>query len=538
MSGMLSRPRALAALRALGRSLEGVSVVDVRDQVSNDLYQSLLHHFGSLDEARIAAGVGRPKPKNKRWTKEAVVAGLHRARRAGIRLTHQGLIAAGLRGLANAAGAYCGGLPRARKLAGLADPGSTVIERLAWDEDTVVSDIRALHRGRKSLAYTKAPSKLVNAAARRFGTWRGAVEAAGLDYDRVRLVREPYDQEELLSIMRDIHTHAPETTLAELHDHLANEAWKREFGSIEDAARAAGLHDWPVRVLGPLLEADGVIAAIRAAHRNGRSLASSHVDSEDSHLHKSALRRFGSWHDALIAAGLPAPAIQKATGLRRTWTKTAIRDALRSRRRSGKSMSPSVLREEDPPLYQAAKSHLGYDAEMAIREWGAPRLQTTWTKQAVIEALRENRGERVRAAVGLAAVNLFGSMIAARKAATVPILRTMWTDQRVIDEIRALDGERPSGTLVSIAQRRFGSWRAALEAAGGVPQTRRWDAASLTQALRARIEKHEPLDGTTVRREDPSLFFAVEHRFGDYDRLVAKFVDSGRLPERGQRRRA
>ena len=201
-------------------------------------------------------------------------------------------------------------------------------------------------------------------------------------------------------------------------------------------------------------------------------------------------------------------------------------------------MSPSVMREEDLPLYQAAKSHLGYDADMAIRDWGAPRLQTTWTKQAVIEALRASRGKPPRAAVQLAAVNLFGSMIAAREAAKVPILRTVWTDQRVIVEIRALDGERPSRTLVSIAQRRFGSWRTALEAGGGVAQTRRWDAASITRALQARIDKQRPHEGTTVRREDPSLFFAVEHRFGNFDRLVRRFVGSGRLPERGQRRRA
>ena len=78
-------------------------------------------------------------------------------------------------------------------------------------------------------------------------------------------------------------------------------------------------------------------------------------------------------------------------------------------------MSPSALRGEDPALYEAAKSHLGYDAEMAIREWGAPRLVTTWTKQGVIGALRECRDAPPRAAVRLAAVKLFGSMIAARK---------------------------------------------------------------------------------------------------------------------------
>jgi hypothetical protein len=538
---MLSRPRALAELRALGRALEEVSAVDVREHVSNTLYLSLLHHFGSLDQARTAAGVAAPEPKNKRWDQETVIAELRRAHRARVRLTHQGLIKAGLRGLSNAARQYCGGLPQARKLAGLPEPPPTIIERLAWDEDTIISDIRALHREGKSLARTKAPSKLVNAAVYRFGTWQGALECAGFDYDRVRLVREPYGRDELLEILRDIHARAPETTLATLHDHHANEAWKREFGTIEDAARAAGLRDWPVRELGPLMDADEVIRAIRALHRSGRSLASSHVCDDDSHLHNSALRRFGTWHDALIATGLPAPAIRKAMELRREWTKTSIRDALRARRRAGKSMNPSAIREDDDGLYQAAKYHLGYNAEMAIREWGAPRLQTRWTKKAVIEALRASPDEKPRGAIGMAAIELFGSMITARKVARVPILRTVWTDQRVIDEIRKLDRSlRPSGTLLSIAQRRFGTWRAALEAAGVEPLTRKWDASSIAQALKQRFNKKQPLDGTTVRRQDPSLFAAVRHRFGKFDRAVESFVRSGRLPEssRPNRRRA
>jgi hypothetical protein len=125
---MLSRQRALAELRALGRVLEEVSAVDVRERVSNHLYHSLLHHFGSLDEARLAAGVAAPQPKNKRWDQETVVGELRRAHRAGVRLTHQGLIRADLRGLSNAARQYCGGLPQARKLAGLAEPPPTIIE--------------------------------------------------------------------------------------------------------------------------------------------------------------------------------------------------------------------------------------------------------------------------------------------------------------------------------------------------------------------------------------------------------------------------
>src|SRR5207248_220461 len=123
-----------------------------------------------------------------------------------------------------------------------------------------------------------APPKLVNAAQYYFGGWRDAVEAAGFDYARVRLVREPYQRAELLEMLRGLARKTPKMTLAELHDHTAAEAWKREFGSIEDAARAAGLEDWPVRLLRPLMSHDETIAAIHERLRAKQSLTSWDVE--------------------------------------------------------------------------------------------------------------------------------------------------------------------------------------------------------------------------------------------------------------------
>lgn len=367
-------------------------------------------------------------------------------------MTNKGLLKAGARGLTNAARQLFGGLPRARRQARIPDPPPTIIERRAWDEETVIAEILELYRAGKPLAASKAPPKLVNAGKYRFGSWQGAIETAGLDYERVRLLRPPYTRAELISILRALAKKRPQATLAELWHHRAIEAWKREFGSVEAAARAAGLHNWPRRKLGPLMSREQVTSALRSRYRDGRSLHGADVAREDPHLYKSAVRRFSSWRAAVVGR-LPSRA---RTQLRVHWTKTTVIEALRSRKRAGKSMNPAHVRRDDPSLYDAAKRRLGYNAEVATRDWGAPKLYTKWTKASVLRALRDShkRGEPARPGLLLAAQNLFGSVIAAREAAGLPLLRTVWSDKRVIDEIRALGEAKADVNLVSIAQRR------------------------------------------------------------------------------------
>jgi hypothetical protein len=528
---VLSKRRALDELRALGRKLKVVRSVDVQQRGSNELYTSLLRHFGSLKAARAAAAVDAPLPHNLRWTRDKVIVELQRLHRRGVRLTNKGLAKAGARGLTNAARSWCGGLPRARRLARVPEPPPTIIERRSWDEETVIAEILELYRAGESLASTKAPPKLVCAGVYWFGGWRDAVETAGLDYDRVRLLRSPYTRDELIEMLRALARRRPQASLRDLWDHRANEAWKREFGSVEAAARAAGLRGWPQRKLRPPLSRKQIGSALRKRYREGRTLQAAAVAREHPHLYTSAVRRFGSWRAALIGR-LPARAQAQ---LRKHWTKAKVLRELRTRKRAGKSMNASHIRRDDLSLYVAAKRLLGYNAAVAHRDWGATKLQTRWTKPAVLRALRDShkRGEPASPAVMLAAHNLFGSMIGARQAARLPLLRTVWTDRRVLDEIRALAGKRPSTTLVSTAQRRFGSWRAALQAAGVSAKVRsRWEPATLTAAVQEHARRGLVLDSTTVRRENQSLYDALRNRYGRarVDAVLARFAKTGRLP--------
>lgn len=59
-----------------------------------------------------------------------------------------------------------------------------------WTRKRVIAEIRRRHRRGQSLRRHKVPHALHDAGWRLFGTWRTAIEKAGLNYDKIRLLRQ------------------------------------------------------------------------------------------------------------------------------------------------------------------------------------------------------------------------------------------------------------------------------------------------------------------------------------------------------------
>jgi hypothetical protein len=110
----------------------------------------------------------------------------------------------------------------------------------------VVSEILELHARGASVAYSKVPSALTSAAARCLGGWQSAIEAAGLNYDEVRLQRAPYTPEEITSLLQRLAEARPRMLWGELYEHAATEAMARCFGSVRAAVQASGVVGWPL----------------------------------------------------------------------------------------------------------------------------------------------------------------------------------------------------------------------------------------------------------------------------------------------------
>ncbi len=176
-----------------------------------------------------------------------------------------------------------------------------------WNKDAIALEILRLYTAGQALSYgevQKGNLRLLRAATRHFGSWKAAIEFAGLDYDRIRRYQ----------------------------------VWTEER----------------------------IVERIRQHHRAGRDLSWRHVSTTlDPSLAAAAIRphRFGSWERALEAAGLEYSEIRR----HRAWDGPSVLDELRRRHGAGESLRVSDVMEEEPALVAAARRHFDgwYEAVLA-----------------------------------------------------------------------------------------------------------------------------------------------------------------------------
>ena len=283
------------------------------------------------------------------------------------------------------------------------------------------------------------------------------------------------------------------------------------FGSWQAAIEAAGLpkyvRSWIKR---------STIEAIRALQREGVPL--DRIWKEDPTLYHTAKRYFGTWRNALLAAGLPCH--------RQTWSRRRVLDEIQDRRRRGESVAE--MRSWNA-LAAAAKLYFG--------TWGAALLAAgvpytrprRWTKHMVLEQIRDRhqRGlplvsscREVRP-LSQAGNRLFGSWNLALVAAGVPTNHRQWSKERVIQEIQHHYGHNlgtpcRDDALKAAATRLFGSWTNAKSAAGALSARER-SRQRIIQAIQDRYVKGEPVESL---REDPKLALAAKRAFGSWGKAL------------------
>ena len=219
---LISKEAALAQLRELGR---GGRVVKLRD-VPHPLFLALRVHFGTLAAARRAAGVMPVLPR-RRWSTDRVINELRALDRRDVAMRAVDIQEAGTPGLLFGLYKYIGSMKRACRLARVPIPARRFFGEL-WDEDSVIEAIQATHREGKSVAMSKVSPRLYNAGCKYFGTWREAVETAGLDYDKVRLVREAYTKKEVLALLRRLAKKHPKMAMFEANRHPHGRCGERQ----------------------------------------------------------------------------------------------------------------------------------------------------------------------------------------------------------------------------------------------------------------------------------------------------------------------
>lgn len=209
-----------------------------------------------------------------------------------------------------------------------------------WSKDLIAAEIRRLYRAGVDLNYTavaKEQVALLRAATRYFGSWRGAVEYAGLDYEEIRRYRI-WDRERIVQRIRELHAQGADLSWrhvsTQLDPQLAAAATRwQHFGSWSNAIAAAGLDYQKIRRY-RAWDGPQITRELQALHAQGVDLSARSMERRDLALITAARRRFDSWERALAVAGLDYQHIALRVPRRR-----------RSRGRKGAPEGPGVDRD-------------------------------------------------------------------------------------------------------------------------------------------------------------------------------------------------
>jgi hypothetical protein len=178
--------------------------------------------------------------------------------------------------------------------------GTQLIEH--WGRRSVISEIKRRYQaGEPSCTKGFGDPKLAKAAWRIFGSWSKAVEAAGLS-DQIIVPKPPryWNENDVIALIRKYHLEGHSFSMMITWKKSLLDAANRFFGSWSNAVHAAGF-EMPNRKW----SRDVVVAEIQARINSERSLST--YDTDNINLVAAGRRYFGSWKNAIKAAGVKNP---------------------------------------------------------------------------------------------------------------------------------------------------------------------------------------------------------------------------------------
>jgi len=131
---------------------------------------------------------------------------------------------------------------------------------------------------------------------------------------------------------------------------------KRYFGSWKAAIQAAGLDYKEIRSR-RFWNKDRIVQRILELYEQGEKLVWSNIDRTHPDLYRAARRKenFGSWRHALAAAGLSYPEARSAA----SWTRAEAVEAFRNVLTYRRDMNPEKMARDHPTLWQTLLQYFG-----------------------------------------------------------------------------------------------------------------------------------------------------------------------------------
>ncbi len=229
---------------------------------------------------------------------------------------------------------------------------------MVWDKAEIIATLKKLHKQGADLSYNAMAKKLqplVSASAYHFGSYRKAVDQAGIDY--TQLVRRPHwTKTAIIKLIKegkrsgvDLHWSAVTKRRDELGKSAFASLQPRLFGSWDRALHAAGLDADEINRYRKWTR-DTVVTELKARARDSEPLNSGAIQKDQPSLHAAAVRYFKGFDEALRAAKLDPDKVRQ----RKNWTRGDVVKHLKLVKKTGRRISDSAIRRDHPALYGAA----------------------------------------------------------------------------------------------------------------------------------------------------------------------------------------
>ncbi len=213
---------------------------------------------------------------------------------------------------------------------------------------------------------------LYQAGSRIFGSWRNALQAAGLSPDRGSRA-ERWPPAKILLVIRNLSQRRRPLRKKELEERFGSlvPAARRIFGSWSRAILASGVDPAKLRRVAPWTRERVLEMLLTRALRN-QPVSARLI--EPRAIVEAGRRFFGSWSATLAAldpavvtvrpsptqASASAPSVagtRRAPLPRLSWTPEKVVAAIRARHLQQKPLNAVALQREEMPLYSAARRH-------------------------------------------------------------------------------------------------------------------------------------------------------------------------------------
>ncbi len=244
-----------------------------------------------------------------------------------------------------------------------------------WTREQIIRDILdreaqglSLKLGDQGVSHT-----LYQAGSRKFGSWRNAIQAAGISPERVNC-GERWSPAKILGMIRHLARHRSPLCVTQLERKYGSmlTAARRMFGSWSKAVIAAGVNPAKFQRVVPWTRERVIEAILTRALRN-QAIAARFIQPKS--LVEAGQKFFGTWVAAVEAAGMDpnAASVSRAPRLnlpvivdaeavhkpRQPWTNEAIIAAIHARLRQQKPMNYCALYRQDRGLHNAGRRHFG-----------------------------------------------------------------------------------------------------------------------------------------------------------------------------------